>query len=88
MSATIAFDQGDLFLELRSPGGVARACANTGADRRCYSDGNGLTETITFTATTTEPYFVRVGSIYGSPTVPLRPLSLDTPYTLDLELRR
>jgi hypothetical protein len=75
---------GDLFLELRSPGGARRACINAGPNR-CYSDGANNTELVTFTATTTNPYFLRVGSIYSSPVASVRPLDADTKYRLEIE---
>ncbi|MCC7381963.1 MAG: PPC domain-containing protein [Deltaproteobacteria bacterium] len=84
IEARINHDRGDLFLELRSPGGVRRACVNFGDDR-CYSDGFGLNEHVTFTATTTEPYYLRVGSIYSSPQLQIRPIGTDTPYRLRLD---
>ena len=46
------FTDGDLSMELFSQGAIARACNNFGPDR-CYSDGNDLTEMVSFTATTT-----------------------------------
>jgi hypothetical protein len=83
INAMITFAQGDLFLELFSPGGVHRACPNLGMDR-CYSDGDTLTEHVTFTATTSAPYYLRVGSVYSSPSIAQKPPNADTPYTLDL----
>lgn len=75
---------GDLFLELRSPGGARRACINSGPNR-CYSDGNDREELVTFTATTTNPYYLRVGSVYSSQAAVVRPLDSDTKYRLELE---
>lgn len=82
MEAEIQFTNGDLLLELLSPGGAVRACNNEG-DGRCYSDGNGLNERVTFTATTTDPYFLRVSSIYSASGIP-RPPDADTDYQLDV----
>jgi hypothetical protein len=84
MRAEITFERGDLSLELFSPGAVARACLNFGPDR-CFSDGNGLTEVVTFTATTTAPYLLKVSSVYSSPNVPVRPPDIDSPYDLEIE---
>jgi hypothetical protein len=84
MEASLTHDSGDLFLELRSPGGFVRACRNI-SPNRCYSDGSGLSESVVFTSTVGEPYFIRVGSVYGHPSVPIRPLGADTAY--DLEVR-
>ena len=84
IDAEITFERGDLFLELRSPGGAVRACANALNDR-CLSDGNTLREHVTFTATVAAPYFLRVGSIYGSPAIEAPPPDADTPYTLRVE---
>jgi hypothetical protein len=81
IEARIDFPQGDLSLELLSPGGARRACANGGADR-CFSDGSGLSERVTFTATTTAPYLLRVGSVYSSPQAFIRPAEADAPYDL------
>lgn len=80
---TVAPD-GDLFLELLSPGGARRACINAGPNR-CYSDGNDEEELVTFTATTTNPYYLRVGSVYSSAQAPVRPLDADTKYRLEIE---
>ncbi len=82
--ANIEFTQGDLSLELFSPNGGPRACRNEGANR-CYSDGFGLSETVTFTATTTDSYFLKVGSVYSAASVPIRPPDADTPYRLRVE---
>ncbi len=82
--ADIDFAQGDLLLELLAPGGSNRACLNLGPDR-CFSDGSDLNEFITFTATTTEPYLLRVSSVYSSPNVPVRPTDIDTNYDLKIE---
>jgi hypothetical protein len=84
IDASIEFSDGDLLMELFSPGAIARACFNFGPDR-CYSDGNGFTEMVSFTATTTMPYLLRVSSIYSSPNVPIRPPNTDTPYELSVE---
>lgn len=84
IDARIDFQQGDLLLELFSPNGGPRACLNDGVNR-CYSDGNDLSETITFTATTTEPYFLRVDSVYSSPNIQVRPPDVDTPYRLRID---
>lgn len=84
MTVELEHQQGDLFLELLSPGGARRACLNGGANR-CYSDGFDLDELVTFTATTTQPYLLRVGSIYSSPNAPVRPLNVDTGYRLEIE---
>lgn len=85
MSALLEHAQGDLFLEMRSPGGFVRACPNFAGDR-CYSDGNGLSEQVAFTSTTaSEAYYLRVGSIYGEPGVQVRPPDADTPYTLRVD---
>lgn len=86
IEAEVTFPQGDLLLELLSPSGIHRACVNQGMDR-CYSDGSGLSERVTFTATTTRPYFLRVGSVYSAPSVPIRPPEADTPYRLDIRYR-
>jgi len=83
ISARTIADSGDLFIELRGPSGTVRACTNGGNDR-CYSDGNDPEELVTFTATTTRPYFLRVGSIYSNPALPA-PLDIDTKYRLELE---
>jgi hypothetical protein len=88
INASITYQQGDLFLELFSPGGKVRACVNLGPDR-CFSDNDALMDSITFTATTTQPYYLRVGSIYsspiyGTPALPIPP-NVDTSYTLDLD---
>jgi hypothetical protein len=84
INASITFTEGDLLLELFSQNAIARACLNFGPDR-CYSDGNGLSEMVTFTATTTLPYLLRVSSVYSSPNVPIRPPDIDTPYELTVE---
>lgn len=81
IEATIDFPQGDLSLELFSPDGQTRACANSGQDR-CFSDGFDLTETVSFTAATTDAYFLKVSSVYSSPQVFVRPPDADTPYNL------
>ncbi|MBK8010365.1 MAG: PPC domain-containing protein [Deltaproteobacteria bacterium] len=84
LRATVRHVSGDLQLELRSPGGTRRACVN-GNSGRCYSDGPDLEEAITFTATTTDPYFLRVGSVYSDPNLrPLAPEDASTPYTLEI----
>lgn len=83
IEARVDFTQGDLLMELFSPNGGPRACINQGEDR-CFSDGSGLSERITFTATTTEPYYLRVDSIYSSPNVANRPPNIDTPYDLQV----
>ena len=75
---------GDLSLELLTPGAARRACVNAG-NNRCYSDGNDDTELVTFTATTTDPYFLRVGSVYSSAQALVRPLDADTKYRLEIE---
>ncbi len=59
-------------------------CVNAG-NNRCYSDGNDDTELVTFTATTTDPYFLRVGSVYSSAQALVRPLDADTKYRLEIE---
>lgn len=85
IKASIEYLQGDLFLELRSPGGGKRACQNRGDDR-CYSDGAGrLTEMVAFTATTSAPYYLRVSSVYSGPLVRMIPPEADTSYTLRVE---
>jgi hypothetical protein len=84
IEARITFPQGDLSLELFSPNGGPRACRNQGTNR-CFSDGNGLTETVTFTATTTAPYLLKVSSAYSSPQVFVRPASADTGYELRID---
>ncbi|MEO1231072.1 MAG: hypothetical protein AAFZ18_19430 [Myxococcota bacterium] len=83
MEATIDFEQGDLLLELLSPGGLVRACNNMGGDR-CLSDGSGLSERVVFTATTTDPYFLRVSSVFSAAEVPARPPEADTKYSLEI----
>jgi hypothetical protein len=84
IDASITFDQGDLSLELFSPGDGPRACITFG-NNRCFSDGNRLMERVTFTATTTEPYFLKVGSVWSAPTAPgVRPSDADTPYDLNV----
>jgi hypothetical protein len=87
ISAALEHDNGDLYLELRSPGGFVRACPNLGPDR-CYSDGSGLAEVVSFTSTTAATYFLRVGSIYGDPNVQQRPTDADTAYRLRVTLDR
>lgn len=84
MEATLTHDSGDLFLELRSPGGHVRACRNINGNR-CYSDGSGLSERVVFTSTVGEAYYLRVGSILGHPNVPIRPPGANTAY--DLQVR-
>lgn len=84
IDAEISFTQGDLLMELLSPNDGPRACINAGGDR-CYSDGNGLSERISFTATTTDPYYLRVDSVFSSPNVTVRPPDADTPYQLSIE---
>lgn len=84
IEAQIEFPQGDLSLELFSPNGGPRACVNFG-ENRCYSDGFDLTERVTFTATVAQPYYLRVGSIYASPNVPVRPNDADTSYQLQVD---
>jgi hypothetical protein len=84
ISARIDHAQGDLFLELLSPGGLVRACPNFGEDR-CFSDGFDLNEEITFTATVSAPYFLRVGSVYSSPNALVSPPDADTPYNLRID---
>lgn len=83
IDASIAFDSGDMLLELFSPNGGPRACVNVGPNR-CYSDGNTLSERITFTATTTAPYLLRASSVYSSPAAGIRPADADTPYDLSV----
>lgn len=85
IEATLEHDTGDLFLELFSPGTARRACLNFAGDR-CYSDGQGLTESVAFTATVAEPYHIRVGSIFGDPGVQVRPPDADSPYALRIVL--
>jgi hypothetical protein len=82
IDAAIDFQQGDMFMELLGPLGN-RACLNFGNDR-CYSDGVDLTESVTFTASVAGSYYLRVGSIYSSPAVPVRPPDADTPYNLTI----
>ena len=84
INASLTFTQGDLLMELFSPGAVARACLNFGPDR-CFSDGLNLEETISFTATTTESYLLRVSSVYSSPNAQIRPPDIDTAYELLIE---
>lgn len=84
INADLTFQRGDLLLELFSPGAVARACVNSGMDR-CYSDGNNLSEMVSFTATTTDPYLLRVSSIWSEPNALVRPPDIDTPYELLIE---
>jgi hypothetical protein len=88
IDASITFPQGDLLMELLSPGGAVRACQNEGMDR-CYSDGETLSEHISFTATvagtsTRTYYYLRVSSIYSSPQVLTRPPDADTRYDLHI----
>jgi hypothetical protein len=88
IDASITFPQGDLLMELLAPGGQTRACANQDADR-CYSDGDTLSEHISFTATvagtsTRTYYYLRVSSIYSDPQVQVRPPDADTPYNLHI----
>lgn len=87
IDASIEFASGDMFLELFSPGARRRACTNLGPDR-CYSDGNGLSERVTFTATTTAPYLLRAGSVWSSPNAAVRPADADTPYDLSVTYTR
>jgi hypothetical protein len=82
IEATIDFPQGDMFMELLGPLGN-RACGNFGNDR-CYSDGSGLSERIAFTSSVAGSYYLRVGSIYSSPNVPITPPDADTPYNLTI----
>lgn len=84
IEAAIEFSQGDLSLELFSPNGGPRACVNFG-ENRCYSDGFDLNERVTFTATVAQPYYLRVGSVYASPNVPVRPADADTDYQLQVD---
>ena len=84
IEARIDFSQGDLLMELFSPNGGPRACRNEGANR-CFSDGNDLNEMITFTATTTSPYLLRVSSVYSAPTVVTQPVDADTDYDLSVQ---
>jgi hypothetical protein len=86
MDVYLGYQFGDLFLELFSPGGTHRACLDQGADQ-CYSDGvDRLVEHVSFTATTaTAAYYLRVGSIWSDPTLPVKPPNIDTPYYLNLE---
>lgn len=84
IEARIEFARGDLSLELFSPSDNTngpRACLNIGTDR-CFSDGNGLSEMVTFTATTTAPYRLKVSSIYSAPVSPTQPADADTEYNL------
>lgn len=84
IEASLDHTQGDMFMELIGPTGAGRACLNFGNDR-CFSDGNGLTEMITFTASVAGPYFLRVGSIYSDPNIPIVPPDADTPYNLTID---
>ncbi|MBI2376093.1 MAG: PPC domain-containing protein [Deltaproteobacteria bacterium] len=84
ITASIEFSFGDLRLELYSPGAARRACENV-EPVRCFSDGPGHTEAITFTATTADPYLLRVSSIYGL-AGSIAPFSIDTPYRLRVDL--
>jgi hypothetical protein len=83
INASITYMQGDLFLELLAPGGAVRACVNAGSDK-CYSDDDMLAQSISFTATTAQPYYLRVSSIYASPTVVVKPPNIDTAYDLHI----
>ena len=85
ISATLTHTSGDLSLELLSPPGDNRACINF-RDNRCYSDGAGLTETITFTATTSRPYYLLVDSIFSDPLIQQRPSGADTAYDLSISV--
>lgn len=85
IDARIDFLQGDLFLELLAPGGQHRACLNFGGDR-CYSDGYGQSERVSFTATTAQDaYLLHVGSIYSDPNAVRPPTGIDTSYSLDIQ---
>ena len=84
IEARVDFAQGDLLMELFSPNGGPRACRNEGSNR-CFSDGNGLNEMITFTATTTNPYLLRVSSVYSSGAVINPPVDADTSYDLSVQ---
>lgn len=85
IDAQVDFASGDLFLELFAPGGTHRACVNLGDDR-CYSDGFGLSERVSFTATTAAAaYYLRVGSLYSNPNAQIKPSGADTPYQLRVE---
>lgn len=86
ITASLMHQQGDLFMELYSPGGFVRACRNSGMDR-CYSDRLGLSEDIAFTATVAAPYYLRVGSIYADPGIQVVPANAQTRYNLRLEYR-
>lgn len=81
--AEIEHEQGDLFLEILDPTGTQRACLN-GGGQRCFSDGPNLNEAVRFTAAAPGPYFLRVGSIYSSPSIPNPPADADTPYGLSV----
>lgn len=84
IDAEIVFENGDLSLELFSPNGGPRACVTFGDDR-CYSDGNTLREHITFTATTTDPYLLKVSSVWSGRFAPgVRPNDADTSYDLSV----
>ena len=83
IEARIDFAQGDLSMELFSPNGGPRACQNQGDDR-CLSDGNSLNELISFTATTAEPYLLRVSSVFSSAASPNPPVDADTAYDLNV----
>ena len=86
IDASLTHNTGDLLMELFSPGvapTLVRACPNI-PPNRCFSDGLGLSEQITFTATTTEPYFLRVSSVWSAPGLPAAPPDADTAYTLDV----
>jgi hypothetical protein len=84
IEAEIEAVQGDLSLELFSPNGGPRACLNVGPNR-CYSDGPDLSERISFTATVAQPYLLRVGSVYSSPNVQIKPPDANTPYELRVD---
>lgn len=81
--AEIEHTQGDLFLEVLNPSGTERACLNAGA-QRCYSDGFDRNEAVRFTASAPGPYFLRVGSIYSSPTILNPPPDAETAYRLSV----
>lgn len=83
IEAAVAFDSGDLLLELLAPGGESRACANDG-NQRCYSDGDGLSERISFTVSSTGAYILRVDSVNSSKWVPSPPPGADTGYRLEV----
>ncbi len=83
LEAEIRFDQSDLLLEIVDGSGTERACSNTG-EQRCFSDGSGPSERVSFTATSTDAYFLRVSSVFSSSGIP-RPADADTSYELDIE---